>query len=94
MNKPYQFHDKASEIRGVDLFLSKRISRIREMNGVSSELMASQLDISTDLLREYEAGTGRIPANLLCRMSQILCVSLSHVFSDKSLDGTPRLKAE
>lgn len=94
MNKIYQFHDKASEIRDVDLFVSKRISRIREMKGVSSELMASQLDISTGLLGEYEAGTGRIPAVLLCRMSQFLCVRLSHVFSDKPLDSIPTLETD
>ena len=94
MNKSYQFHDNASEIRSVDLFVSERISRMREMKGVSSELMASQLDISTSLLGDYEAGTARIPAALLYRISQFLCVRLSHVFSDKPLDSIPMLETE
>ena len=85
----YQVHKQAFEIREIDRFLGKRLAGIREMKGVSADLMASDLAISIDLLEEYEAGTKKMPATLLCRMSQVLCVDLSYIFSDKPLSSTP-----
>lgn len=81
----YQVHKQAFEIREIDRFLSKRLAGIREMKGIPPDFMASDLAISIDLLSEYEAGTRKIPATLLCRMSQVLCVELSYIFSDKPL---------
>ena len=88
----YRVHKQASEIRDIDRFLSKRLAGIRDLKGVSPDLMASELAISIDLLGEYEAGTKRIPAATLCRMSQVLCVELSYIFSDKPLSITPETK--
>ena len=85
----YQEHKQASEIRDIDRFLSKRLAEIRNIKGVSPDLMASELAVRIDLLGEYEAGTKRIPAATLCRMSQVLCVELSYIFSDKPLSITP-----
>lgn len=85
----YEVHKQAFEIREIDRFLSKRLAGIRDMKGISQDFMASDLAISIDLLSEYEAGTRKIPAILLCRMSQVLCVDLSYIFSDKPLNSTP-----
>ena len=90
----YRVHKQASEIRDIDRFLSKRLAGIRDVKDVSPDLMASELAISIDLLGEYEAGTKRIPAATLCRMSQVLCVELSYIYSDKPLSVTPGTKEE
>lgn len=90
----YQVHKQASEIRDIDRFLSKRLAGIRDLKGVSPDLMASELAISIDLLGEYEAGTKRIPAATLCRMSQVLCVELSYIFSDKPLSIASETKGK
>lgn len=89
MDGLYRVHKQASEIRNIDRFLSERLAGIRDIKGVSPDLMASELAISVDLLGEYEAGTRKIPAATLCRMSQVLCVELSYIFSDKPLSITP-----
>ena len=90
----YRVHKQVPEIREIDRFLSKRLARVREVKGVLPDLMASELAISIDLLGEYETGTRKIPATTLCRMSQVLCVKLSYVFSDSSLDRTAASEAD
>lgn len=92
IDRVHQVHKQTSKIREIDLFLSKRLGGIRETKSISPDLMASELTISIDLLGEYEAGTKKISAALLCRMSQILCVELSYIFSDKPSSSTRALE--
>ena len=94
MDRFHRVQKQVSDIREIDRFLSKRLAEIREMKGVSPDLMASELAISIDLLREYEAGARKIPAAMLCRMSQVLCVNLSYIFSDKPLSRTPAAETD
>ena len=87
MNQPLRKYRKSPRICEIDLVVSRRIKKIREIKGVSATEMASDLNISIDLLREYEAGASKIPAHLLFRMSQVTHVSLGFVFSDKPLNS-------
>ena len=89
-----EINGQVSEVGRIDLFLSRRLSGIRETRGVSAETLASQLDIHPDLLNAYESGARKIPAALLFRIAQVHRVSLSYIFSDSSLTDPSMLNAE
>ncbi len=94
MDGSQEINGQVSEAGRIDLFLSRRITGIREARGVSAETFASQLDMHPDLLNAYESGARKIPATLLFRISQVHRVSLSYIFSDESLTNPPVFNAE
>lgn len=83
MGKFSEEYNEAFEVRSIDHFLSRRISEIRKTKGMSLQMVASQLEISTGLLNEYESASRRMPAILLYRAAEVLCVNLSLIFSNK-----------
>ena len=67
-----------------DVFLGKKIRNLREKRGVALEEFARLLRVDEDSLKEYEAGSKKMPATLIVQVSQQLCVSLSDIFSDET----------
>lgn len=65
-----------------DIALAKAARRIRIENGVSQVWMARLLGISSQQMHKYEAGTDRLPATYLKKISDALKVDLNKFFYD------------
>lgn len=66
-----------------DIFIGERIKDLREKRDIAPNKFAKLLRVDENILKEYEAGSRRMPATLIVQGSQQLCVSLSTIFSDK-----------
>ena len=67
-----------------NIFIGKRMRDLREKRGIDSGKFARLLRVDEDSLKEYEAGSRKMPATLIVQASQQLCVSLSIIFSDET----------
>ena len=67
-----------------NVFVGKRIRDLREKRDIAPQRFAQLLRVDEDSLEEYEAGSRKMPATLIVRASQQLCVSLSIIFSDET----------
>jgi XRE family aerobic/anaerobic benzoate catabolism transcriptional regulator len=63
--------------------LGKRIRKIRISRGLSREMLAARLGLSSRDLQRYERGTKRMRPGLLLRIVAALEVRLSDIFADE-----------
>ena len=67
--------------------IGARLSDLREINEISVEKMASQLGISVDEYRDYEAGKNDFAISFLCNAAKILDVDVFDIMGG----DTPKL---
>lgn len=63
-----------------DSQIGTRLRLVRNMQGLTQEDFANQLDISFQQLQKYESGKNRISARILYKISQITNVPLNFFF--------------
>lgn len=59
----------------------ERIRRARERTGLSQKAVADRLGISWQMFQRYELATGRLPADVLIRLPEILGAKLQQLVS-------------
>ncbi len=59
----------------IDQHLGARIAEAREQSGLSVDALAQRVDITAQLLTQYETGSERIPALAVAQMARALNVS-------------------
>ncbi len=67
-----------------DIFIGKRMRNLREEKGIAPSKFAQLLRVDENSLKKYEVGSRKMPATLIVRASEQLCVSLSTIFSDET----------
>jgi transcriptional regulator with XRE-family HTH domain len=67
--------------------IAERIKGLREISGTSTETLAKELGISTDLLIKYESGNVDIPVGFLNKVAHKFSIELSALLSGEN----PRL---
>ncbi|PCJ96134.1 MAG: hypothetical protein COA52_02070 [Hyphomicrobiales bacterium] len=68
--------------RQIDMMMGKRLSVIRERQGVSQDTLANSIGISVQEIQEYEKGSNRMSASLVCQLATILDVCISSFFEN------------
>jgi len=69
------------------LFIAERIKGLREISGTSAETLAKELELSVELLLQYESGSSDIPIGFLSKLARKYGVELSALLSGEN----PRL---
>ncbi|HBR34423.1 MAG TPA: transcriptional regulator [Firmicutes bacterium] len=69
--------------------LAARIREIREIEGITLEALAEELNITVDLYQRYEAGTDDIPVGVLYKIAQRFNLELSALITGEE----PRLRS-
>ncbi len=59
--------------------LGKRVADLRKESGITQVQLADMLEISQQLIAAYEAGTRKIPASMLPRLTKLFAVSLEEL---------------
>lgn len=74
----------------IDVIIGLRLRRLRMSQDLAQSELADRLEVSTELLDAYEAGTVRIPALELFKIVEVLRVPVSAMFQDlRSIPATP-----
>lgn len=66
----------------VDVTVGRNVRRIRNMLGMSQEMLAVKLGLTFQQVQKYEKGTNRISASKLVAMSHALDCSIGQFFTD------------
>ena len=67
--------------------IAKRIKELREINGISPETLAKEVNVNPDLLKKYENGEADIPVGFLHQIAEKFGVELTSLITG----GEPRL---
>lgn len=81
---PYNTMNTTEQIKQI----ADRIKNLREVSGVSAELLAEEMNIPETQLLEYENGNSDIPVGFLHRLAQRYAIPLSSILSGED----PRLR--
>ncbi|WP_457578256.1 helix-turn-helix domain-containing protein [Ensifer adhaerens] len=72
----------------VDVTVGRNVRRIRNMLGMSQEMLAMKLGLTFQQVQKYEKGTNRISASKLVAMSHALDCSIGQFFTDVEASTT------
>jgi transcriptional regulator with XRE-family HTH domain len=68
-------------------FVAERIKELREISGISADTLAQDLEISSDLVLQYESGSVDIPVGFLYKIAHKFGIELSAILTGEN----PRL---
>jgi transcriptional regulator with XRE-family HTH domain len=64
--------------------IAERIKELRKISNISAEHLAQELEISSELLLQYESGTVDIPVGILFKVAHKLGIELSAILSGEN----------
>jgi transcriptional regulator with XRE-family HTH domain len=67
--------------------IAERLKELREISGLSSAALASELGVSLDLILQYESGTADIPVGFLYKVAHKFGIELTAILTGEN----PRL---
>ncbi|MEI3853596.1 MULTISPECIES: helix-turn-helix domain-containing protein [unclassified Ensifer] len=85
-------NETKNDLRSIDREIGARIRSIREVLGVSQQLLANDVGVSFQQIQKYEKGINRLSAAMLVRVCQSLQVSPMEILGAYFSHSRPSLE--
>lgn len=78
----------------VPTYLKMTLPSLRVRMDMTQEEAASKLGITKETLRRWEKDPSKVPIGFMQRLADLYCIPMDHIFFDKSIVFSDKVKKE